>query len=64
MLNRVVAFLAITSMVLFPLTVSAESARGMVDKGNAAFSSGKYDQALEAYDRAAVENAGIRSCLF
>ncbi len=55
MLDRIVALLAITSMVLVPLTASAESARAMVDKGNAAFSSGKYDQALEAYDKAAVE---------
>ena len=55
MRKRTVFILAITGMAFATATAFAESARSLVEEGNVAYASGKYDRALEAYEKAAVE---------
>ena len=53
--KRALVFLTIMGVALGPATAWAGSPRKLVEKGNVAFAAGNYDQALEAYDQAAVE---------
>ena len=47
--------LFILCLILLPNGVQAKDPAGLVKQGNAAFSAGKYDAALKAYDEAAVD---------
>ncbi|MGB9499014.1 MAG: tetratricopeptide repeat protein [Dissulfuribacterales bacterium] len=50
-----IIYLFIACLMLLPVEVQAKDPAGLVKQGNAAFSAGKYDAALKAYDEAAVD---------
>jgi Ca-activated chloride channel family protein len=51
-------------VILLPGTAAAESARDIVQRGNAAYDAGKYDEALSAYDEAAGKAPGSSRIMF
>jgi tetratricopeptide (TPR) repeat protein len=53
---RVLSSIFIISGILFaPVRADADSTQQLVKKGNTAYSTGKYDEALDAYEEAAVD---------
>lgn len=55
MFNRISSVFLMTSLLLISAQVYAESPQHLVNKGNRAFARQKYDKALEAYEKAAVD---------
>lgn len=47
-------WVGLLALLLLPITAPAQSPSELVEKGNAAFKEGKYDDALAAYDKAAA----------
>ncbi len=53
----IIVFIAFIALSLsLASTASAESAAGLVEKGNEAFAAGKFDEAIAAYDKALEKN--------
>lgn len=50
-----IIYLFILCLILLPVGARAEDPAGLVKAGNAAYQAGKYDEALKAYDEAAVD---------
>ncbi len=56
MYKRIIFILIMTCILLIPLlSANAESPSRLIRQGNTAYLSGKYDEALSAYDEASVE---------
>ena len=55
-LKPIIGFMFITLAISFANTAQAASKEQLVKKGNALFSSGKYDEAISTYDEAAVDD--------
>jgi len=62
--NMIVAALTIVLVLAGMGTVQADSARRLVTEGNRAFASGRYDEALRAYEKAAVAEPESARILF
>ena len=52
----IIGFIVVTCAISFMNTAQATSKEKLVKKGNTFFSSGKYDEAISAYDEAAVDD--------
>lgn len=55
MLRAIFLSFIISGILLVPVQADADSIQQLIKKGNAAYSTGKYDEALDAYEEAAVD---------
>lgn len=55
MLRAIFLSFIISGILLAPVQADADSTQQLVKKGNTAYSTGKYDEALDAYEEAAVD---------
>ena len=53
--SKTIRFLILVSLCLGSVTAQAVSARKLIQQGNAAYQSGKFEDALSAYDEASVD---------